>query len=74
MIKIFRVKGWFKQGYQKQTFTRELPALSEKHALERVYSEMGSKHKVKRNLINIEEVTEIKPEEVKDPRVAAPLR
>jgi len=74
MIKIFRIKGWFKQGYEKQTFTRELPALSEKQALERVYSEVGSKHKIKRNLINIEEVTEIKPEEVKDPRVAAMLR
>jgi large subunit ribosomal protein LX len=74
MVKIFRVKGWFKQGYQRQAFMKELPAISEKHALERVYSEVGSKHKVKRNLINIEEVTEIKPEEVKDPRVAALLR
>ena len=74
MIKIFRIKGWFKQGYEKQTFTRELPAISEKQALERVYSEVGSKHKIKRNLINIEEVTEIKPGEVKDPRVAAMLR
>ena len=74
MIKIFRIKGWFKQGYEKQTFTRELPALSEKQALERVYSEVGSKHKIKRNLINIEEVTEIKPEDVKDPRMAAMLR
>ncbi len=74
MIKIFRVKGWFNQGYERQTFTRELPAISEKQALERIYSEVGSKHKVKRNLINIEEVTEIKPEEVKDPRVTAMLR
>ncbi|KUO40212.1 MAG: 50S ribosomal protein LX [Hadesarchaea archaeon DG-33-1] len=74
MIKIFRVKGWFKQGYERQTFTREFPAISEKQALERIYSEVGSKHKVKRNLINIEEVTEIKPEEVKDPRVTAMLR
>jgi large subunit ribosomal protein LX len=74
MVKIFRVRGWFRQGYQKQTFMKELPAISEKHALERVYSEVGSKHKVKRNLINIEEVTEIKPEDVKDPRVAALLR
>lgn len=74
MIKIFRVKGWFKQGYEKQAFTQELPALSEKQALERIYSEVGSKHKIKRHLINIEEVTEIKLEEVKDPRVAAMLR
>ena len=74
MVKVFRVKGWFKQGFQKQTFTRELPAISEKQALERVYSEVGSKHRIKRNLINIESITEIKPEEVTDPRVAAQLR
>lgn len=62
MIRVFRVRGWFKQGDLRQKFMRELPALSEKQVLERVYSELGSKHRVKRNLIHIEEVTEIKPE------------
>jgi len=52
-------------------FVKELPALSEQQAIERIYSEVGSKHKVKRNLINIEEVAEIKPEEAKDPRIRA---
>jgi large subunit ribosomal protein LX len=73
MIKIFRIRGWFKGASERQRFARELQALSERQALERIYSELGSKHKVKRNLIHIEEVIEIKPEEVKDPRVAALL-
>lgn len=73
MAKIFRISGWFKQGSEKLVFSRELPALSEKHALERIYSEVGSKHRVKRNLIHIEDVVEIQPEEVKDTRVKALL-
>ena len=52
-------------------FVKELPALSEQQALERVFSEVGSKHKVKRRLIHIEEATEIKPEEAKDPQIKA---
>ncbi len=72
-MKIIRVRGWFKQGLYRQRFTRDLLALSREHALERIYSDIGSKHKVKRNLIHIEEVVEVKPEEVKDPRVLAML-
>lgn len=64
-MKIFRVKGWFQKTWQKQVFVKELPALSEQQALERVFSEVGSKHKVKRRLIHIEEVVEVKSEEVK---------
>ena len=69
--KIFRVKGWFQKPWQKQVFVKELPALSEQRAIERIYSEVGSKQRGKRNLIHIEEVVEIKPEEAKDPRIRA---
>jgi len=62
MIRVFRISGWFKQGNRRQKFMRELCALSEKQVLERVYSELGSKHRVKRNLIHIEGITEIKTE------------
>ena len=61
-MKTFRVRGKFKQTGGWQKFTRELPALCEEHALERVYSELGSRHKVKRNLIRIEEIVELGPE------------
>lgn len=72
-MKIFRIRGWFKQGLYRQRFTRELLALSKEHALERVYSDFGSKHRIKRNLIHIDEEVEVKPEEVKDPRILAML-
>ena len=58
MIKLYRIRGWFKAGSGKIVFTKEIKALSKEQALERVYSELGSKHKVKRCLIRIEEVTE----------------
>jgi large subunit ribosomal protein LX len=73
MVQIFRVRGWFKRGLFVQKFTRDLLATSKENALERVFSEFGSKHKVRRNQIHIEEVVEVKPEEVKDPRVLALL-
>ena len=72
-MKIFRIRGWFKQGLYRQRFTRELLALSKEQALERVYSDLGSKHRVKRNLIHIGEAVEVIPEEVKDPRILAML-
>ncbi len=72
-MQVYRIRGWFKQGLYRQTFTRELLALSKEQALERVYSEFGSRHKLKRSQINIEDVAEIKPEEITDPRVLAML-
>ncbi len=59
----YRISGWFKQGLERQRFSKEVPALSRGHALERVYSDLGSKHKLKRNQINIDMVVEVKPGE-----------
>lgn len=72
-MQIYRIKGWFKQGLFKQVFTRDVVSLSKEHALERVYSEVGSRHRLTRNLIHIVDVAEVKPEEVTDPRVLATM-
>jgi large subunit ribosomal protein LX len=72
-MQVYRVSGWFKQGFNRQKFRRELLALTKEQALERIYSELGSRHKLKRNQINIEEVAEIKVEEITDPRILAML-
>ncbi|MEW6593197.1 MAG: 50S ribosomal protein L18Ae [Candidatus Hadarchaeota archaeon] len=72
-MKIYRVKGRFPQGMFNQKFTRELASESKEHALEKIYSEFGSKHKLKRKQISIDEVAEIKPEEATDPAVLAAL-
>jgi len=59
-VKTFRVKGkWRTQEGEWHFFTSELQALAKEHALERVYSEVGSRHRVKRNLIHILEITEV---------------
>lgn len=71
MDKIFRIKGWFKKKREKIEFIKEVPSKSKDRALERLYSELGSKHAVKRNLIKISEIEEIKPEEAKDPNIRA---
>ncbi len=39
-----------------QPFVKECRAANEKHAIEYVYSEFGSKHKTPRNKIKIEEI------------------
>ncbi|MEM3421907.1 MAG: 50S ribosomal protein L18Ae [Candidatus Hadarchaeum sp.] len=72
-MQIYRISGWFKQGLFKQKFRREVVALTKEQALERVYSLLGSRHGITRNRIHIEEVVEINPEEITDPRVLAML-
>jgi len=59
VAKIFLIEGRFKSGRRLQVFTKEVRALSEKQALERLYSDIGSKHGVKRNLIHVDKITEI---------------
>lgn len=72
-MQIYRISGRFRRGLYSQRFTREMLALSKEQALERVYSEFGSRNRLKRNQINIVEIAEIKPEDVTDLRVLAML-
>ena len=44
-------------------------ALKPEHALEKVYSDLGSRHKLKRYHIKIEKIEEIGLEEVEDLRI-----
>lgn len=67
MEKVFRIKGHFKKKRKKLEFIKEVPSRSKDRAIERLYSELGSKHAVKRNLIEITDVEEIKPEEAENP-------
>ena len=69
--KIFRVKGKFMMGNSLKSFTKELKAVSEKDIHERLYSEFGSKHRIGRNQIFIEDITEISKEEVITPLIKA---
>ena len=71
MAKIFKIKGWFKKNRQKLEFDKEITGKSKERALEKLYSDLGSKHAVKRNLIHISDTEEIKPEEAENPDVRA---
>ena len=64
--KIWRASGDYKKMKRTFTFSRELLGEKEAHIREKVLSELGSRHRVKRREINIVEIKEIKPEEVTD--------
>jgi large subunit ribosomal protein LX len=66
-MKIFRVTGEIHKPNLKTSFKKEVIALKPEHAIEKVYTELGSKHRVKRFHIRITSVEEIQPEDVKDP-------
>ena len=67
MAKIFRVKGKVVGKEEPMVFTKEYKAMKEEDVLELIYSDIGSKHHVKRSLIKIEEVKEISEDEITDP-------
>ena len=62
--KVWRVTGEYRK--KKRTFTsrKEMIALKESHVRERIFSDLGSRHRVKRREIEIQTIEEIKPEEV----------
>ena len=63
--KVFRVSGNIdKPGlYEPFTFNKEIAAAKEAHALEKIYAEMGSRHRAKRFQIKINSVEEVVPKE-----------
>jgi len=63
MIKIYRLNGTFGQKGEKQTFTIDVRAAKPEEAKETIYANIGSKHKIKRFLIQIDSIEEVKPED-----------
>ncbi|RLE74892.1 MAG: 50S ribosomal protein LX [Thermoprotei archaeon] len=68
-VKAFRVSGVMRIKDSWQKFSVELTEVSEERAIERVYSLLGSRHKLKRAHIKVLEVRELNPDEVTDLRV-----
>ena len=70
IVKIYRVEGQMLIGHDRfpriQKFVKDVRAVKPEDAIEIVYSELGSKHKVRRKHIKIFKVYEILPEETKD--------
>ncbi|MEM0326740.1 MAG: 50S ribosomal protein L18Ae [Desulfurococcaceae archaeon] len=72
-VKIYRIVGYMLISHDKnptwQKFTLELRALNKEQALEKLYSLLGSRHKLKRFHIKILNVEAISPEEAVKPYV-----
>jgi large subunit ribosomal protein LX len=66
MSKIWRASGAYKKKKRNFIFSRELLAEKESHVREKILSELGSRHRVRRREIEITEIKEIKPEEVQN--------
>jgi large subunit ribosomal protein LX len=61
------VTGEIHKPNLKTSFKQEIVAAKPEHAVEKVYAELGSRHRVKRFHIKIISVEEILPEEIADP-------
>ncbi len=72
-VKIYRVEGYMLISHDRlptwQKFRKEVRAVNPQHAIEYVYSVLGSNHKLRRKHIRIEKVEEISLEEATDRRV-----
>jgi len=68
-IKVFRVTGKIDKPNWQTDFKKEIRALKPEEAVERVYKEMGSRHRAKRFQIKVLKVEEISPKEITDPVV-----
>jgi large subunit ribosomal protein LX len=62
--KVWRAIGKYKKKGKTYRFSKEMISPKESHVKERVLSELGSRHRVKRKDIAITKVEEISPEEV----------
>jgi len=65
-VKVFRVIGKIRKPNFKTEFRKEVRALKPEDAVEKVYMELGSKHRVKRFQMKISKVEEIGPEEIEN--------
>jgi len=66
-MKVYRIKGKFLMGKIWQPFSKEFIGENEEEAKERMYSIIGSRHRVKRRMIKVEEIKEINRDEIEDP-------
>ncbi len=66
-VKVFRITGKIDKPNWKTNFRKEVRALKPEDAVEKIYKELGSKHRAKRFQIKILEVKEIPPEEITNP-------
>jgi large subunit ribosomal protein LX len=69
-MKAYEIKGEFRISVRQwQPFTIEVASADEPGAVERVFSLIGSRHRVKRQFVRIKGVRAMKTEEITDHQV-----
>jgi large subunit ribosomal protein LX len=66
-MKVFRVTGKIYKPNLKTDFVREMIADKPEQAEEKVYAEVGSRHRVKRCHMKVIKVEEVTAEEIENP-------
>tara|TARA_B100000686_G_scaffold190882_2_gene197528 strand:- start:2429 stop:2695 length:267 start_codon:yes stop_codon:yes gene_type:complete len=70
-MKAFRAAGSFRTGKSDQEFTVDIVADDKDDAMERVFSNFGSRHRVPRRFVLVDSISEIDPSESTAPTVVA---
>ena len=65
-VKVFRVTGEIKKPNLQTSFHKEVRAVKPEEVVERIYKELGSRHRAKRFQIKIHNIKEISPDEIED--------
>ena len=65
-MKVFKVIGEIQKPNLKTSFKKEVIAIKPEHAVEKIYAELGSKHRVKRFHIEITRVEEVQPDKIEN--------
>ena len=66
-MKVFKVTGKIYKPNLATEFVKERIADKPEHAEERVYAEIGSRHRVKRCHMKVTSVEEIQPDDIENP-------
>ena len=73
-MKAYRATGTFRSGKHDLPYSLDVVAESEEEATELVYSNFGSRHRVKRRFVIIDSLSEIDPSDSTEPRVISHFR
>ena len=73
-MKAFRVVGHYPASKKKQDFTIDVVAPNEEDAQHRLFSHIGSRHRVQRRHIVIESISQIDPSNSSSPNVIHAFR
>jgi large subunit ribosomal protein LX len=65
-MKVFRVSGKINKPNLATPFAKEVLAEKSEHAVEKIYTEIGSKHRVKRHHIKITETIEVQGDQIEN--------